>query len=169
MYESASKSMNQPRSQFFQHGCLYFEPARICHICMIITVNVFAYSVRFSKSISVLETVTVNCTVGETLILPWKTTADKTDFFFYFFGLAVRFDWIKIDIWLKLGVLHYSSRTKLSLGSAHVKYGVWLGLTVKFRALFEVVLQKQYLSVVCKFVTVCTPQKFSQIQQQSER
>ena len=44
---------------------------------------------------------------------------------FYFFGVAVRFDWIKIDVWLKLGALNFSSRPKLSLGSAHVKYGVW--------------------------------------------
>ena len=45
--------------------------------------------------------------------------------FFDFFGVAVRFGWIKIDVWLKLGVFNYLSRPKLSLGSAHVKYGVW--------------------------------------------
>ena len=45
--------------------------------------------------------------------------------FFYFFGVAVRFDWIKIGVWLKIGALNYSSRPKLSLDSAHVKYGVW--------------------------------------------
>ena len=44
-----------------------------------------------------------------------------------FFGVAVRFDWIKFDVWLKLGVLNYSSRPKLSLGSAHVMYDVWPG------------------------------------------
>ena len=58
------------------------------------------------------------------LILPWKATAQQ-DRFFYFFGVAVLYDWIKIDVWLKLGVFNYSSRPKLSLGSAHVKYGVW--------------------------------------------
>ena len=46
---------------------------------------------------------------------------------FLFLWLAVQFDWIKIGVWLKLGVLNYSSRPKLSLGSAHVKYGVWPG------------------------------------------
>ena len=33
------------------------------------------------------------------LILPWKTTAQQ-DRFFYFFGVAVLYDWIKIDVWL---------------------------------------------------------------------
>ena len=60
------------------------------------------------------------------MILPWKTTAQQ-DRFFDFFGVAIRFDWFKIDVWLKLGVPNYSSRPKLSLGSAHVKYGVWPG------------------------------------------
>ena len=157
--------MNQPQNlwisldlNFFQHGCLYFESALAYHICMIIAVNVFAYSIRFSP-----------------LIVQWakhwfyleKPLPNETDFF-YFFGLAVRFDWIKTDVWLKLGVfrpssdavlhmsrikckwgrtkdfshlhsirlmsstaselgLNYSSRPKLSLGSAHVKYGVWSG------------------------------------------
>ena len=77
-------------------------------------------------TMSVLVTVTVNCTAGETLILPWKTTV-RQDRFFTFFGVAVRFDWIKIGIWLKLSVLNYSSRPKLSLGSGHAKYGVWPG------------------------------------------
>ena len=44
---------------------------------------------------------------------------------FYSFGVAVRFDWIKIDVCFKLCVLNYSSRPKLSSGSAHVKYDVW--------------------------------------------
>ena len=34
---------------------------------------------------------------------------------YYFFGGAVRFDWIKINIWLKLGILNYLSRPKSSL------------------------------------------------------
>ena len=60
---------------------------------------------------------------------PWKTTAQQ-DRFFYFLGVAFRIDWIKIGVWLKLGALNYSGRPKLSLGSAHVKYGVWPENTV---------------------------------------
>ena len=60
------------------------------------------------------------------LILTWITTVQQ-DCFFDCFGVAIRYDWIKIDVSLKLGVLNYSSRPKLSLGSAHVKYGVWPG------------------------------------------
>ena len=53
------------------------------------------------------------------LILPWKTTAQQ--------GVAVRFVWIKIDVWLKLDVLNYSSRPKLSSGSAFMRGDVWPG------------------------------------------
>ena len=65
------KCMNQPRSQFFfQHGCLYFQPERAYYICML---------TYFTTS--VLVTVIVNCTAGETLILSWKTTAQQDRFF----------------------------------------------------------------------------------------
>ena len=71
MYELAFKTYESASISFFsQHGCLYFEPALAYYVFMIITVDVFAYSIRFSKSISVLEAVTVNCKVGETFILP---------------------------------------------------------------------------------------------------
>ena len=123
MYESASISV------FFQHGCLYFW-ARACllymHESSLLTYLHIPSVPSVFHNQRVLVTVTVSWTVVQTLILPWKTTAQQDlFFFFYFFGVAVRFDWIKIDVWVKLGVLYYSSRPKLSLGSAHVKYGVW--------------------------------------------
>ena len=37
---------------------------------------------------------------GAILTLPWQTT-DQQDRFCYLFGLAVRFDWINFDVWLK--------------------------------------------------------------------
>ena len=61
---------------------------------------------------------------GPKLLLPWKTT-DQQDCFWYLFGIAVRFNWINFDVWLKQAFSGYLSRPKLSLGSAHVKYGVW--------------------------------------------
>ena len=41
---------------------------------------------------------------GAILTLPWKTT-DQQDRFCYLFGVAVRFDWIKFDVWLKQAFL----------------------------------------------------------------
>ena len=61
---------------------------------------------------------------------------------FYFFGVAARFDWIKIDVWPKLGVLNYSSRPKLSLGSARVKYSIWPGPKSKDAWLWKAIQDK---------------------------
>ena len=125
MYESASISVFFPNMAAFILSphvlILHMHDSSLLTYCICI----FQIFHQFF-TMSVLVTVTVNCTAGETLILPWKTTV-RQDRFFTFFGVAVRFDWIKIGIWLKLSVLNYSSRPKLSLGSAHMKYGVWPG------------------------------------------
>ena len=76
--------------------------------------------------ISVLVTVTVNCDSGRNIDFTLKNHC-PTRPLFNFFSEAVRFDWIKIDVWLKLVLLNHWSRLTLSLGSAHVKYGVWPG------------------------------------------
>ena len=122
MYES----MNQSRSQYFPTWLPFLSPRVLIIYAWIIAVNVFAYSITFSQSTSLYITVTVYCNSGLNIDFTLKNHC-LTRPLFYFFGVAVRFDWIKIDIWLKLGVLNYSSRPKLSLGSAHVKYGVWPG------------------------------------------
>ena len=43
--------------------------------------------------------------------------------FSIFFGVAVRFDWIKIDVWLKLGVLKLFESTQIVIrfGSCEVR------------------------------------------------
>ena len=105
MYESASNIWISLDLRFFQDGCL--------SSCLL-----YMYE---SSLLTYLHIPSVfhnqrPCNGYRELILPWKTTAQQ-DRLFYFFGVAVRFDWIKIDVWIKLGVLNYSSRPKLSLGS----------------------------------------------------
>ena len=77
---------------------------------------------------------------------------NKTAFQFYFFGVAVRFDWIKFDVWLKLGVLNYSSWPKLSSGWAQVKYGVWPGPYFSYRFGFLVVNVNQVRTSIISLV-----------------
>ena len=87
-----------------------------------------------------------NGTAGKTLILPWKTTAQQ-DHFFHFFDVAVRFDWIKIDVWLKLGVLNYSSQPKLLLKWYYDK---------KIVSFFFPILKAYALNIqLAKFLALC--------------
>ena len=88
----------------------------------IVAVNVFAYSSNFSNSASGYPELYSGRKINFTLKNHCPTRP-----LFNFFGEAVRFDWIKIDVWLKLVLLNHWSRLTLSLGSAHVKYGVWPG------------------------------------------
>ena len=65
------------------------------------------------------------CIIKAILTLLWKT--NEQDRFCYLFGVEDQFDWIKFEVWLKQACVNYLIRPKLSLGSAHVKYGVWPG------------------------------------------
>ena len=94
MYEVASLTV------FFSNMVAFMRVPII--YAWIIAVNVFAYAISFSQSASLQR-------------LPWivhrakhwfylkKPLPNKT-VFFYFFGVAVRFDWIKIDVWLKFQI-----------------------------------------------------------------
>ena len=119
MYESASNIWIRLDLSFFLHGCL-FEPALAYYICMnhrcwrICIPSVFNNQCPFNGYRELCS--------GRNIDFTLKNHCPIRPLFF--FGVVVRFDWIKIDVWLKLGVLNYSSRSKLSLGSTHVKYGV---------------------------------------------
>ena len=63
---------------------------------------------------------------GAILSLPWKAT-DQQDRFCWLLGVAVRFDWISSTFDSNRRSFNYLSRPKLSLGSAHMNSGVWLG------------------------------------------
>ena len=107
----AVSGLKPPFSLFHSlKNVLYFEHMHAYYYAYIITIiNLFAYSISFSQSVS-----------GRNIDFTLKDHC-PTRPLFYFFGIAVRFDWIKIDVWLKLGVLNYLSQPKLSLGLAHVK------------------------------------------------
>ena len=130
MYESASNIWISLDLSFFQHGFFYFEPARAYYICMISSLLTYLHILsvfhnqRPCKGYRELYS-------GRNIDFTLKNHCPARPLF-CFFGVAVRFDWIKIDVWLKLGVLNYSSRPKFSLGSAHVKYGVWLEPNSRF-------------------------------------
>ena len=96
---------------------------------------------------------------GSNFFLPWKTT-DQQHRFCYLFGdtvEAVRFDWIKFDVWLKQAFFNYLSRPKLSLGLAHVKYSVWPGPkgTGKRGHIVADTLLLMMYCMLCKLGNIC--------------
>ena len=61
---------------------------------------------------------------GAIFTLPWKTTTDQQDRFSYLFGIAVRVDWEKFDVWLKQALfwLFESTQTVIWLGLCEVQH-----------------------------------------------
>ena len=124
IYESTSKSMNQPRSQFFPTWLPLFW-ARTCLLYMhesslstYLHIPLGFHNQRPCNGYRELYS-------GQNIDFILKNHCPIRPFFLFLWCSTVRFDWIKIGVWLKLGALNYSSRPKLPLGSAHVKYDVW--------------------------------------------
>ena len=65
------------------------------------------------------------CSNGAILTLSWKPLTSKTAFVICL--ISFRFGSYEDRRLTQTGVLNYSSRPKLSFGSAHVKFGVWPG------------------------------------------
>ena len=78
------------------------------------------------------------CTI---LTLPWKTTAQQ-DHFWYLFGVAVWFDWIKLDVWLKQAFFWLFESMQNVIGLAFVP-GLNLPLSVPVHRFLMVQNPKQ--------------------------
>ena len=77
----AGSGVKAPFSLFRSwNSMLYFEPACAYYVCMSHSCWWICIFHKFS-TIRVLVMVTVNCTIGDALILPWKTTAQQDHFF----------------------------------------------------------------------------------------
>ena len=77
----AGSGVKAPFSLFRSwNSMLYFEPACAYYVCMSHSCWWICIFHKFF-TIRVLVMDTVNCTIGDALILPWKTTAQQDHFF----------------------------------------------------------------------------------------